>query len=183
VHGAAREEFLTDSVGVVLKPFTELMIGDSLETQLVELGFVPLCHCKDSGVAAFYSTPSTQKPKTYQDLGANTNAKMSSMLNYMFCVSRFAHYVKVMGRDKIGMFKEPEDIQYELNNWLRGYVTADSDADERIKSRYPLRDADVRVTATPGKAGSYEIAMKLSPHFELEEMQASILLRTELVRR
>ncbi len=183
VHGAAREEFHTDSAGIVLKPFTELMIGDSLETHLVELGFVPLCHCKDSGVAAFYSTPSTQKPKTYHDLSANTNSKMSAMLNYMFCVSRFAHYLKVMGRDKIGMFKEPEDIQYELSNWLHGYVTSDSNADERIKSRYPLREAEIRVIATPGKAGSYEIMMKLSPHFELEEMQASIQLRTELVRR
>ncbi len=81
------------------------------------------------------------------------------------------------------MFKEADQIQYELNNWIRSYVTANPEADENIKSRYPLRDADVRVVATPGKAGAYDITMKLCPHFELEDMQASIQLRAELAKR
>jgi type VI secretion system protein ImpD len=183
VTGPAREDFLTDSPGIALKPFTDLMVGDSLEMQMVDLGFMPLCNCKDAGYSAFYSTPSTQKPKTYNDLSATTNAKMSSMLNYMFCVSRFAHYIKVMGRDKIGAFKNPDDMQYELNDWLRRYVTADADADESIKSKYPLRDAEVQVLPTPGKPGAFDVIMRLSPHFQLEDMQASIQLRAELVRK
>lgn len=183
VTGPSREDFLTDSPGIALKPFTNLMIGDSLEMQMVDLGFMPLCNCKDAGYSAFYSTPSTQKPKTYHDLSATTNAKMSSMLNYMFCVSRFAHYIKVMGRDKVGSFKNPDDLQYELNDWVRRYVTADADADESIKSKYPLRDAEVQVIPTPGKPGAFDVIMRLSPHFQLEDMQASIQLRAELVRR
>ncbi len=113
MNGAAAEEFFTDSPGVAQKNFMEVMVGDSLEMQMVELGFIPLCNCKDAGRAAFYSTPSTQKPKVYNDLAATANARMSSMLNYMFCVSRFAHYLKVIGVTKLVCLKRL--IRFNMN--------------------------------------------------------------------
>ncbi|MCA9132476.1 MAG: type VI secretion system contractile sheath large subunit [Planctomycetales bacterium] len=183
VLGIGPEEFTTEGRQVAEKPLTELQISDILERQMVDLGFLPLCACKDMPLAAFYSCPSTQKPRGYHDADANVNAQMSAMLNYMLCVSRFAHYVKVIGRDKIGSFIEASELQQQLQNWINGYVTADSEADARVKARYPLREADLQVVPIPGKPGAFDCMFRLAPHYELEDMQASIQLRTELIRR
>ena len=182
VTGIGPEYFATDSPQVTQKPITELQVVDSLERQMVDLGFIPLCSCKDMSLAAFYSCPSAQKPKAYHDADALINARMSAMLNYMLCVSRFAHYLKVIGRDKVGSLLDAAVIQQHLQNWINNYVTADSEADARIKARYPLREADLQVVSVPGKAGAFDCIFRLAPHYELEDMQASIKLRTELIR-
>lgn len=182
VHGIGPESFATDSPQVTQKPLTELQVVDSLERQMVDLGFIPLCSCKDMPLAAFYSCPSAQKAKTYHDTDATVNARMSAMMNYMLCVSRFAHYLKVIGRDKVGSLIDASVLQQHLQNWINDYVTADSEADARIKARYPLREADLQVVPVPGKAGAFDCVFRLAPHYELEDMQASIKLRTELIR-
>ncbi len=183
VRGIGPEHFGTESPECVHKPLTELLIGDSLERQIVDLGFLPLCACKDMPLAAFYSCPSTQKAKTYQEADATANARLSAMLNYMLCVSRFAHYVKVIGRDKVGAFLDAPLLEHQLQNWINGYVTADSEASVRVKARYPLREANLQVVPVPGKPGAFDCVFKLTPHYELEDMQASIKLRTELIRK
>ncbi len=182
VRGIGAEHFTTESPRVTHKPLTELQLVDSLERQMVDLGFIPLCSCKDMPLAAFYSCPSTQKPKAYNALDATVNARMSAMMNYMLCVSRFAHYLKVIGRDKVGSLTDASILQQQLQSWINNYVTADSEADSRIKARYPLREADLQVVAVPGKAGAFDCVFRLAPHYELEDMQASIKLRTELIR-
>jgi type VI secretion system ImpC/EvpB family protein len=182
VRGIGSESFATESSNSMHKPLTEIHVGDSLERQMVELGFLPLCACKDMPLAAFYSCPSAQKAKVYQDGDATANARLSAMLNYMLCVSRFAHYVKVIGRDKVGAFLDASVLEQQLQNWINGYVTADSEASTQTKSRYPLREADLQVVPVPGKPGAFDCVFRLVPHYELEDMQASIKLRTELIR-
>lgn len=182
VTGIGPEYFATDSPHVTQKPITELQVVDSLERQMVDLGFIPLCACKDMSLAAFYSCPSTQKAKAYHDADATANARMSAMLNYILCVSRFAHYLKVIGRDKVGSLLDAPVLQQHLQSWINNYVTADSEADTRIKARYPLREADLQVVPIPGKAGAFDCIFRLAPHYELEDMQAAIKLRTELIR-
>ena len=98
--------FPTDDGGVAMKCPTEIAITDRREFELSNLGFLPLLHCKGNDFAAFMGTQSCQKPKTYFDPAANANAELSTKLNFMLCVSRFAHYLKVMARDKIGSFME-----------------------------------------------------------------------------
>ncbi len=183
VRGIGPEHFSTDSPDCAQKPLTELQIGAGLERQMVDLGFLPLCACKDMPLAAFYSCPSTQKAKTYQEVDATANARLSAMTNYMLCVSRFAHYVKVIGRDKVGAFLDAPVLEHQLQNWINGYVTADSEASARVKARYPLREASLQVVPVPGKPGAFDCVFKLTPHYELEDMQASIKLRTELIRK
>ncbi len=183
VRGIGPEHFATESPDCAQKPLTELLIGDSLERQMVDLGFLPLCACKDMPLAAFYSCPSTQKAKSYQDAEATANARLSAMLNYMLCVSRFAHYVKVIGRDKVGAFLDASLLEQQLQNWINGYVTADSEASTQVKARYPLREANLQVVPIPGKPGAFDCIFRLVPHYELEDMQASIKLRTELIRK
>lgn len=180
VTGLPVHSFSTDKQGIAPKCSTDIIITDELEKQLSDLGFIPLCHCQDTEHSAFYSNQSAQKPKAYDRQVATVNARMSSMLRYMFCVSRFAHYIKVLGRDKIGSFAEAEEFEKFLQAWIVQYVTVDPEASADVKSRFPLREAQVQVRPNPGKPGSYQCVMHLLPHYELDELSASVRVVTEL---
>ncbi len=180
VTGFPAHNFGTDKRGIAMKCSTDVIVTDNLEKQLSELGFMPLCHCYDTPYTAFYSNRSVQKPKTYDRAAATTNAQISSMLQYMLCVSRFAHYIKALGRDLLGSATEPGEFQNRLQDWLVSYVTSDSEAPPEIKAKYPLREADVEVRAHPSKPGSYECIIRLVPHYELDEAEAKVKLTTEI---
>jgi type VI secretion system protein ImpC len=104
VEGLPVHNFYTDEGDLALKCPTEVPITDRREKELADLGFVPLVHCKGTDYAAFFSAQSAQKPKVYDSDSANANARLSSQLPYIMAVSRFAHYLKAMMRDKIGSF-------------------------------------------------------------------------------
>lgn len=171
----------TDRPGIVLKGSVEVTISDELEKELSDLGFIPLCRCPDTPYSAFYSNATAQKPKRYDRPDATTNARLSAMLQYVLCVSRFAHYLKVLARDKIGVYTSAEEFEQYLRNWVVQYVTPDSEASADVKARFPLREADVQVRETPGKPGSFQCVMQLCPHFQLDDMSAGVRLVTELV--
>lgn len=170
----------TDNEGLVVTPSTDLIVTDELEKQLSDLGFVPLCDCYDTEFSAFYSAQSVQSPKKFDRSDASMNAKISTMLQYMFCVSRFAHYLKAIGRDRIGQLNTPQEIERELNRWLANYVAPDSEASPEVKARYPLFAAKVQVLPEPGKPGSFQAILQLMPHYQLEDIQASLTLVTQL---
>ncbi len=172
--------FPTDFPGLLNKSSTDVIITTEIEKQLSDLGFMPLCDCKDTDFSAFYSTASLQKPTRYDRAAATVNSQMSAMLQYMLCVSRFAHYVKVLGRDKLGAFAEFDDLEGFLQNWIVKYVTSDSEASPETKARFPLRDAQIRVEPTPGRPGSYRCQMRLLPHYELDDLEASVRVVAEL---
>jgi type VI secretion system ImpC/EvpB family protein len=173
-------DFATDASGVATRFSTDVVITDELEKQLSELGFIPLCHCKDTDYSAFYSNHSIQKPKQYDREVATTNARISAMLQYIFCVSRFAHYIKVLGRDKIGSFATTQELETYLHNWIINYVTADAEASPDVKSRHPLRAAQIKVHPVPGRPGAFGCTMHLAPHYELDELNATVTLKAEL---
>ena len=182
VSGLPVHSFATDKRGVAAKSSTEVLISDRQESELSRLGFVPLCHCADTDYSAFYTNQSAQKPKSYDEPGATMNARISSMLQYTLCVSRFAHYLKAIARDKMGAFSDPEDCEDFLHRWLQKYVTPDSEASAEVKARFPLREARVEVSEQPGKPGSYRCTAHLWPHFELEELAATLKVTTELTK-
>jgi type VI secretion system protein ImpD len=172
--------FSTDKRGVAPKCSTDVVVTDLQEHELSDLGFIPLCHCADTELSAFYANQSVQKPKFYDEQAATMNARISAMLQYMLCVSRFAHYLKVAARDKIGSFTEAEECEDYLHRWLQHYVTGDSEASPEVKAEYPLREASVRVREQPGKPGSYLCVAHLWPHYELDELVATVKVTTEL---
>src|SRR3546814_10784499 len=102
------------------------------------------------------------------------------MLQYIMCVSRFAHYIKVIGRDRIGSFATPEVCEDFLQRWLHGYTTGNDDAGPETKARYPLREASVRVRELPSRPGSYHCTVHLRPHFQLDQVLSAFKLVTEL---
>ena len=174
------DDFGTDAAGITPKSSAEVVVTDRLEKTLSEYGFMTLCDCKDTSYSAIYSTPSIQKPKSYSKPEATRNARVSSLLQFMLCVSRFAHYVKVIARDKVGTTKTPEDFQRLLSDWLADYVTPDADATLDVKARNPLREASVDVQERRGSPGVYQCIIRLAPHYELDELCANVQLATEL---
>ena len=172
--------FSTDPHGIAPKCSTDVIINDYQEQELGELGFIPLCHCADTEFSAFYTNASAQKPRKYDELAATMNARISAMLQYVLCVSRFAHYLKVVVRDKIGSFSEASECENYLHRWIHQYVVADSAASPEVKAEYPLREASIRVREHPGKPGCYLCTAHLWPHFELDGLMAAVRVTTEL---
>lgn len=172
--------FQTDDGEIALKCPTEVAITDRNEKVLSDLGFISLVHCKNTDYAAFFSGQSTQKSKIYNTDAANANARLSSQLPYIFAVSRIAHYMKAIMRDKIGSFASRQNVQDYLNTWLSQYVLLDDSASQESKAKYPLREAQVDVVEVPGKPGVYRAAAFLRPHFQLDELTISLRLVAEL---
>ena len=105
--------FPTDDGGVDLKCPTEIAISDRREHELAKAGLIPLIHRKNTDKAAFIGAQSLYKPKKYfgeKGVDATASDNLSSRLPYMFAVSRFAHYLKCMVRDKIGSMKEKDEL-------------------------------------------------------------------------
>jgi|ERR1041385_4961537 type VI secretion system protein ImpC len=180
VQGLPAHTFKTDEGDVALKCPTEIAITDRREKELDSLGFVALCHCKGTDYAAFFGGQTTQKPKTYDTNAANANARISARLPYILNASRFAHYLKVICRDKVGSFQTKDTMTTYLNRWISGYILGTDDAGQELKAQYPLREARIDVFDVPGKPGAYRAVAFLRPHFQLEELTASIRLVAEL---
>jgi len=172
--------FRTDDGEVALKCPTEVAITDRREKELSDLGFIPLVHCKNTDYAAFFGAQSAQKAKKYDTDSANPNESLSAQLQHMFAVSRIAHYMKAMMRDKIGSFASASNVQNYLQRWIDQYVTADDSASQETKAQFPLREASVEVSEVPGRPGVYRAVSFIRPHFQLDELSVSLRLVAEL---
>ncbi|TBL68523.1 type VI secretion system contractile sheath large subunit [Hafnia alvei] len=173
--------FPTDDGGVDMKCPTEIAISDRREAELAKNGFIPLVHRKNTDYAAFIGAQSLQKPSEYYDPDATANANLSARLPYLFACSRFAHYLKCIVRDKIGTFKEREDMQRWLNNWVMNYVDGDpANSSQETKARRPLAAAEVIVEDVEGNPGYYQAKFFLRPHFQLEGLTVSLRMVAKL---
>lgn len=183
VTGLPSIGYSTDRPEVVSRISTDLVITDRQESELAKLGFLPLCQCYDSEYSAFYSSQSIQEPAKYDNPEATANANLSSMLQYILCVSRFAHYLKVIARDEIGSVTDPSELEDRLDRWIKQYVTPDQNAKPESKAKRPLRKAEVTVTSEPEKPGSYQLTFRLLPHYQLDDLSVSIRLQTTEIKR
>lgn len=180
VEGLPAYTFKTTDGDTALKCPTEIAITDRREKELSDMGFLAICHSKGTDYAAFFGGQTTQKPKVYNTDLANSNAALSARIPYLLAASRFAHYIKAIMRDKIGSFLSKDDVSLYLNNWIASYVLLNDGASQELKAKYPLREARVDVYDVPGKPGSYKATVFLRPHFQLEELTASIRLVAQL---
>ncbi len=180
VDGLPTHTFRTDEGEIALKCPTEIAITDRREKELSDLGFIPLVHCKGTDFAAFFGAQSCQKAKKYDTDAANANARLSTQLQYLLAMSRFAHYLKSIMRDKIGSFMTRKDCEDFLNRWISKYVVSTDDAGQEIKAKFPLKEARVEVAEVAGKPGVYRAIAFLKPHFQLDELTLSLRLVAEL---
>jgi len=180
VEGLTVHNFSTDDGDIAMKCPTEVQITDRREKELADLGFVPLVHCKNTDYAAFFSVQSSQKAKMYDTDAATANARLSTNLSYILAVSRFAHYLKSMMRDKLGSYMTRQECEAFLNRWISGYVVDSGSASAAMKARHPLSEARVDVVDVPGKPGAYRAVAFLKPHFQLDELTVSMRLVADL---
>jgi type VI secretion system protein ImpC len=181
VEGLPAHTFPTDDGGVDMKCPTEIAISDRREAELAKSGFMPLIHRKNSDFAAFIGAQSLQKPFQYDDPDATANANLAARLPYLFATCRFAHYLKCIVRDKVGSFKERDDMQRWLQNWILQYVDGDpAHSSESTKARKPLAAAEVIVEEVEGNPGYYSSKFFLRPHYQLEGLTVSLRLVSKL---
>jgi type VI secretion system protein ImpD len=174
------EWFGTDKPGIAIRYSTDASISEFQERMLSEMGMMPLCKVKNTTYSAFYSTQSAQVAKTYTTMVASVNARLSAMVQYILCVSRFAHFIKIIGRERVGSFATPEDCERYLQQWLRQYVTGSDSPSDEMRARFPLREGRVRVHELPGKPGSFACTVHLQPHFQFDDVVSAFKLVTEL---
>ena len=177
--------FPTDDGSVAMKCPTEIAIDDRREAELAKLGMMPILHRKNTDVAAFIGAHSLQDAETRAgrlvDPDAQANERLSANLPYLLPVCRFAHYLKAIARDKVGTFKEKSDMQVWLSEWINRYVLANpAMADDRAKAKRPLAAAEVQVDSVEGRPGYYNARFFLRPHYQLEGINASLRLVSEL---
>ena len=181
VEGLPVHSFPSDDGGVDMKCPTEIAISDRREAELAKTGFMPLIHRKNSDLAAFIGAQSLQQPAEYEDPDATANAALAARLPYLFASCRFAHYLKCIVRDKVGSFKERDDMERWLNNWILQYVDGDpANSSESTKARKPLAAAEVRVQEVEGSPGYYTSQFFLRPHYQLEGLTVSLRLVSRL---
>lgn len=162
---------LFESMGeIATKIPTEIAITDRRELELADQGFMSLVYRKGSDNAAFFSANSAQKPKFYGDTPegktAETNYRLGTQLPYMFVITRLAHYIKVMQRENLGSFKTRVDLERELNDWIRQYISDTDTPMPGVRQRRPLRRASISVEDVEGEAGWYKVSMKVQPHMK-----------------
>ena len=181
VEGLPTHTFPTDDGGVDMKCPTEIAISDRREAELAKNGFMPLIHKKNSDFAAFIGAQSLHKPAEYDDPDATANANLGARLPYLFATCRFAHYLKCIVRDKVGSFKEREDMERWLNDWIMNYVDGDPAlSSEETKATRPLSAAEVEVEEVEGDPGYYTSRFYLRPHYQLEGLTVSLRLVSKL---
>ncbi len=176
VEGLPSHVFVSDDGDMDQKCPTEIGITDRREAELSKLGFLPLCHYKNTDYAVFFGAQTTQKPKQFDDPDASANAAISARLPYIMATSRIAHFLKVMARDKVGSFMEASDAEEWLNSWISKYVNATPGASAEMKARFPLAEANVEVKEVPGQPGVYSAVAWLRPWLQMEELTASLRL-------
>ena len=177
--------FPTDDGGVDLKCPTEIAISDRREAELAKSGLIPLIHRKNTDKAAFIGAQSVMRPKAYQNNpDATASSNLAARLPYMFAVCRFAHYLKCMVRDKVGSYKEKEQLQRWLQNWITEYIDGDPiNSSEATKARKPLAGASIEIVPDPENPGYYSATFNLRPHYQLEGMDIGLRLVSRLEDR
>ena len=182
------EPFLThvgrrDQEFVCIRPSLDVMLTDRQERALIDAGLMPLSYLPYGEAALFSAVPSLQTPSQFigqTAAAANANARISAQVNYMLCASRFAHYLKMLGREMVGAFRTADEIERELQDWVTRFVNANTAAGPETRARYPLVAARVTVKERPGKPGVYGCTFLLQPHFQLDNVSAAFRLTTDI---
>ena len=178
-------KFVSKDGDLKVKCPSEIEIDDSRSAELDELGFLSLGWYKQTDYSVFFGAQTAQKPKNYgpKQQEANANAQISARLPYILCASRIAHYLKAIGRDAVGSFKEKDDVQSWLNNWIADYIADDPKASPEVRAKFPLMAAQIQVENVPGKPGSYRAVAHLRPWLQFEELTTSLRMVANLPKK
>lgn len=160
---------------------TQLPIDDRREADLANQGFLTLCQYIGTDYAVFFSAQTMNRPLEYEDPKENESAAVAARLPAVMFCSRFAHYLRVIARDKVGSFVNRHDMQEWLSRWLQQYVTTAADPDAAQKARHPLAEFSIELNENPGQPGRYDASVELRPWLPLEELESPIRIHIPLM--
>ncbi len=166
--------------GVEFKIPTEVLISETKELELSNLGLIPLSYYKDSKHACFFSANSLAKPVVYDDKVATANSRVNSRLPYVFLASRLGHYLKVIQRENIGGTKDRIVLEQELNRWLSGLVTKMSNPSADLVAVRPLKEGQVLVSEISENPGFFKVNLHVIPHFQVEGIDVKLSLVSQI---
>ncbi|EJM97824.1 type VI secretion system contractile sheath large subunit [Phyllobacterium sp. YR531] len=172
--------FSTDRHDFAAQPPVEQRLNPAQEQTLSEAGFMPLATVPYTPNLVFNSNQSVHRTARYDSEIANRNARIASMLQYVLCACRFAHYLKMIMRENVGQIATSNSLRDTLEKWLSTYCIGNDDANATMKARHPLRSASVEVREIPGRPGVYGCVMRLQPHFQLDDVTASFQLLADM---
>jgi type VI secretion system protein ImpD/type VI secretion system protein ImpC len=178
------EPFTTDAGTSWARPSLEVVLTDRQERILVDAGLMPLSSIPFTEDAVFGAVRSLQAPQNYSGptaAAANANARLSTQINTLLCVSRFAHYVKMLGRSMVGSFRTGDEIERQLQSWLSGFVNSNVSSGSDARAKYPLVSGRVTVRERPGRPGVFGCVVQLQPYFQLDDVSAQFRLTTDIV--
>ena len=178
IDGLPQIHFETESAGLAIRPQTEIVLSRYWEDEMARNGLIPVADCQDSPYAMFPSNSSAYRgEKTSQDPVVQENERLSSMTQYVLCASRFAHYLKVITRNKLGSSESPESLENDLNGrWLQRYVSQAPQLDTHRRAEFPLREGRVKVDRIADRPGAYDLKIYLRPQFQLDDVEVGIQL-------
>jgi len=162
------------------KPQTSLVLTEGQDRQLAHQGFMALSQCFGQPVCAFYHAVSCFRSQDNASKELNDNARLAGLLQNVLCASRFAHYIKILTRDKLGSYVSVADCEYALQSWIHQYTSSSDHLDWETQARYPLREASIQVKAIPEKPGHYVSFIRLKPQYMANQLSAQLCLVTEL---
>lgn len=173
------EQLYPKTAQVFFKPLTEIVISEHKEKELADLGFIPLCHIRDRDFTVVYSNNSIRHLNS--KVKHKENFEVSSALQYMLCVCRFAHYIRVITRQKLGLYSNIHEFLQYLNNWLLNYISSDVETPLLLKHRYPLLDAKIELFEDDFLKNNFTCVIYLKPHLASMHVSADIVLKTKVV--
>lgn len=179
VETLPHERFRADPPGPPPRPPLEVSLTDDQERHAAENEMIALCGLQGLPEASFGAVPTIHRPPRMTTDLATANQRLSAQLNSLLCVSRFAHVLKLMGRDMVGSFADAGEIELRLQRWLSQHIGG-ALGGSNSAARYPLRDARVEVREKPGKPGHFGCTILLQPHHQLDDVGASFRLVTEM---
>lgn len=182
VAGLPHEDWASAPADAWDRPSVALVLTDEQERALLEHGLMPVCALPYARELVFGAVRSLQTPARHAGpaaAAADASARLSAQVNAMLCVSRFAHVLKVMGRDMTGAFASAEEVEVRLQSWLQDYVNPNMNASGELRARAPLAEGRVQVRERPGRPGAFGCTIHLKPHYQLDGVAAGFTLQTE----
>lgn len=180
IKGGVIADVTSDSLSHALPPtlLVEGLLTNDKQQQLNQQGFIALCQIPYIGKVAFNHSPSVK-------LSVNNNEEVNAeqlacLLPYLLCICRFAHYLKIIGREKLGKYQNTKDVEYDLQQWLNNYVASNTDISLAMKARYPLTNGKVKIALQQDGYQHYLCSIQLSPQLRTQHTMATVLLKTSI---
>jgi len=99
--------------------------------------------------------------------------ELSVMLPYVLMASRFAHYLKLILRNKHGSVTSAKALEQELQRWIQQYTNSVLMSRQELAAKYPLEFAQITI-GDADRPGTYVVNLLLKPHFELQGVPVTL---------